>query len=182
MTNGSADITQNYTTRCEVCDGKVSHANALLQRNQQYLVCHSADCRSIVSRKALMSPSNFKPFLEFNQKIIRERRVLDAKSFQFTKDILQKEKNENSEFLKIYLKENSNFNDEVELVSLPSGFLEEGLLNKNKTDKYVQHLEQIVTEASQYDDVSEVIYDVHYHAQKNYRNLSNVFLRSLNQE
>jgi hypothetical protein len=165
MINGF--IPQHYSShqKCEVCDSVISYQNYLLSKELNYSVCQSLDCRRIMSQKSIMAAAFFELHLEFNRKIIRQRRERDAAKKKHIADITAKEDKENREVFISYLNQHPELlNQNLFQLVIPSGNTKKRLTSDIRKQNYIEFLKQIVSDASEHDNAEEVDYDEHHDA------------------
>lgn len=165
MTNGFAAHQHANQAKCEVCDCAISYLDSLQINELGYPVCRSLACRNVMSQKSAMAPVLFKSHLEFNKKLIHQRRETEAARKKYIDEVTAKEQQVNCEILHSLLEDHPELtNDDVQLLAIPSGYSKLMPVTSARIDKYIEHLKRIVSEASEYSNASEVIYDEHHDA------------------
>ena len=152
-------------TRCEVCDATISSFDALAIKDLDYSVCRSFSCRRIMHQKSLMTPQLFKSHLLFNKKLILRQREKDLHKKKHIEAVIEKESRENKEIFQSMLKKNPHLQTEnTHLVEIPSGADSLTPVSITRANQYTEHLTNIINEAQEYANASEVIYDEHHDA------------------
>jgi len=152
-------------TRCEVCDAAISRFDAQAIKDLDYSVCRSFSCRRIMRQKSSMTPLLFKSHLLFNKKLILRQREKDLHRKKHIEAVIEKEARENEEIFQSMLKKNSRLQTEnTYLVEIPSGADSLIPVSNARVNQYTEHLTNIIDEAQEYANASEVIYDEHHDA------------------
>jgi len=165
MINGIAAQHNNSQPKCEVCDSLLTYPDFLVTSDLDYSVCRAFDCRRIMGQKSTMAPLFFKSHLEFNRKLIRQRRERDAAKKKYIDEITEKETQEHRELFQSALNEYTGLSEEsAHLLVIPSGFMKSVESTNERLNRYIEHLKTIVSEASNYTSVSGVNNEEHHNA------------------
>gem|GEM_PF-941611 len=161
---------------CEVCGCQISHHDSLQQRGLEYAVCHSFDCKRIMSQKPSMSPAMFASHLDFQSKLVTQRRAKEAEKQRYVETISSIEQQENQRIFKAILKDKPELTRETtHLVPLPSGLSRLSCPSEDRINDYTQHLHAIIHEASEYASTAEVVYDQHNEAHRKLAKVEQLF-------
>jgi len=163
MMNGMSTQQNLRQPKCEVCDNLLTYPDFLVTKDMGYSVCRSFDCQRIMSHKATMTPLLFKSHLEFNRKLIHQRRVRDAEKKRHVAEVIEKESQEHHDIFQFAL---SNFPElsaeHTHLLVIPSGYTKSIESSDERLNLYIEHLKIIISEASNYINVSAVVHDEHH--------------------
>lgn len=152
-------------SKCEVCDCAITYPDSLIMKDVGYSVCRSFFCKKIMSQKSSMTPFLFKYHLDFNKNIVRQRHEKAAARKKHIDEVTEKERQENREILQSILNDKSELSeDNLYLLAIPSGYSKSVPSMNKRVNKYIEHLNKIVSEAGGYSNVSEVTYDEHQKA------------------
>ncbi len=150
---------------CEVCESSISYPDFLKSQHLDYTVCQSFDCRRTMGQKSKMSSVFFKAHLKFCKQLIKQRIETDRLRKAHIEDVVNKEALENSSIYNNVLKmscELSSLNSY--LITIPSGLTKVGALSIHRKQQYIEHLKDIIAQAGNFKNASEVMYDEHHDA------------------
>lgn len=148
----------------------------MLSKEQDELVCRSIDCQRVIQQKNILQPSQFKAYLDFNKKIIRQNRTKVAQQKKYRAETIIRYSEENQHIRQSILKTNPSLSeDAMDLLDIPVGNQSLQEVEKERQIKYRAHLAKIISEADQYDSVAEVVYNEHRDAHEKIRLVENKF-------
>lgn len=166
-----------HHSNCEVCNRTISYLETLETKELDYFVCRSVVCRNVMNQKNSMAPLVFKHHLEFNKKLIHQRREKELARKKHIAKVLENEKKENTELFNLAINKNAAIiNDRVHLISLPLGHTALAILTTARIKNYIQHLNYIVGEASKYAHSAEVDFDEHHDAHGKMTKVEQIFI------
>lgn len=162
MTHGFTSIYNANSHQCEVCDSNLTYPEFLLARDLGYSVCRLFDCKRIMSQKSSMTPLLFRSHLEFNRKQRQIRSERDEAHRKHIDEVTAKELQEHEQIFQSVLNENPELSEEnTHWLAIPSGNSKLAPVADERVEKYIEHIKNIVAEADQYSNASEVISDQH---------------------
>ncbi|MDH5544405.1 MAG: hypothetical protein OEZ43_02365 [Gammaproteobacteria bacterium] len=134
--------------RCAVCDTQLSPTESLFVDDKQPVLCSAFECKQVFDQKSLMEPHLFDAHLAFKRKLILDRRIKEAELKTYRAKCKKREKRENTQIRDHVLSGNYLLkNENLTVVSLPSGNTGREKLAENRREKYVEHLLKITNEA-----------------------------------
>lgn len=176
MINGIVSAQHVRCSNCEVCGCELSHLDTLKSNPVDYSVCRSFDCIRIMQQKTYMGPAAFKAFLEFKKKLIRQGREKSAARARYINEVTKKQQQEDREILASVIYDYPEFTEEnTHILGISSGYSKVSSLLGIRVNKYIEHLNYIISEAGKYSNASEVIYDEHHAASEKIRRVEKIF-------
>jgi len=165
MINPISVVPKTLHPVCEVCDTAISYPDYLKSKDLDYSVCQSFECRRVMSQKSNMSELFFKAHLKFHKKLLRQRQESDAARKKYIDDINEKEARQNAQIVKlIYKRHREKMRDSTRVLVIPSGNSESVDISDERKNNYIEHLTEIINEASKYNSADDVMYDEHHDA------------------
>lgn len=150
---------------CFVCGTSISFTDALLQKQQQYKVCRDFDCRRVLKSKAKLSSCLFQAQLDFQRRLILERKEKEHQKRLHREAIERAEEEENQSILQEALAQRPDLEGKATpVLVIPTGLSEAVPVPEERSAQYRAHLESLFDEAKQYGNVDEVPMDQHYNA------------------
>lgn len=147
---------------CEVCNQILTRHEYLLTKDKNYTVCRAFDCRMVMSKKATMTPFLFQSHLEFNQKLLRERRNRNEIRKKHIESVTARESREHRAIFQSVLAKNPDLSEEnTRWLVIPSGKPRSALVSMRRLKRYKKHIQSVVEEASRYANTSEITRDQH---------------------
>lgn len=149
--------------KCEICGQPISRTEIFLIKNQEYTVCSSIDCKRIIRQKASTPPAIFKSYV----KLICERRDKETAAKKHIEEIEAREAQENRHILQSVLNKDPELSQNYTyLLSIPLGLANVVPLTVERRNNYTEHLQSIISKATEYTNASEVSLDQHHVAHK----------------
>lgn len=165
MENGCIVARYNHQAKCEVCDNELAYIDTLTANGAEYSVCRSLACKNVMKQKSAMTPHMFKSHLDFNRKLIRQRREKDAARQKHRDDVANKESQENRKIQQMVFDTFLELTEEsTSLLTIPSGNSKLLAVSSERKNKYIEHLKSIINEACGYANAAEVVFDEHHDA------------------
>lgn len=164
----STGVSNSYGTHthlCEVCDSVIPYPDSLTVTDQGYAVCRSFSCKRIMQQKEIMPAAQFESQLAFNRKLLSQRREKDRIRKQLVDKITSRERKEHESIFQETLSTNPDLcEDNTHLIVIPSGNCEIVAADEERQTRYIEHLNDIINQACEYADASQVIHDEHHDA------------------
>ena len=165
MENGCTFAKFNCKAICEVCDNELTYIDTLTANDAEYSVCRSLACRQVMKQKSAMTPHMFKSHLDFNRKLITQRREKDAARKKHREDVARKESQEHRKIQRMIFDTFLELTEEnTSILAIPSGNSKLLAVSSERRNKYIEHLESIVSEACEYANAAELVFDQQHDA------------------
>jgi len=112
-----------------------------------------------------MSSVVFQSHLNFQRKLILEKREKKRKRERYVEEIKASEEKENNDLLRSALTNPKvPIDRSTQVLAIPSGLVEISLLKSSRVKRYREHLRRVITEAVQLNNASEVVQDQYFNA------------------
>lgn len=165
MENGITHSLSLSKPLCEVCGCTLSYLDSLQLKDVDYSVCRSFDCRRVMQKKNEMSDWQFKSHLSFQQKLLRDQQEKEASRRKHIVQATSREARENLAIIESIIEDRPDVLEGIQqVVVIPSGLSKLTIPAEERVNKYIEHLKQIIFEASELSDANEIIQDQHYDA------------------
>ena len=166
-------------TLCEVCGSMLNYLDHLQMKDVDYSVCRSFDCRRIMSKKNTMSYWQFKSHLSFQQKLQRNQQQKKIARMKRIGQATRKEAQENQAIIESIIENRPEVLEQIkQLIVIPTGLSEITPTAEDRVNRYIEHLTQIITEASELSDADEIIHDQHHDAHTKLLQVEQKFTRN----
>ena len=165
MEKGSSNYPPCSQPACEVCGCALGYLDSLQNKDLDYSVCKSFTCQKVMINKISTSPLLFKFHLSFQKKIIHDQWKREAAKKKRIDEIKTRESQENQKIIQSILLDNAELSTKnTQAVVIPTGLSNTIPPAQERVDKYIEHLNNIISEAASYKNVTEVIYGQHQDA------------------
>jgi len=165
MINLNSFVPHSHHPVCEVCECEITYPDYLKTKHMDYSVCQSFDCRRIMSQKSSMSELFFKAHLKFHKKLLRQRHERDLARKKHIDDIDKKEARQNSQIVKLIFKRHEEkLQENTRVLVIPTGNTDLVKISDERKNNYIQHLTDIINQATEYKCAADVEYDEHHDA------------------
>lgn len=163
MTNEYMVTQYSNQLKCEVCGISINSAEYFLNENSEFTVCSSLDCKRIISQKASTPPDIFKSYVEQ----IRDRREKEAAKKIHIEKVKSREAQENQRIFKSVLGGRPELSENnTHVLSISSGFSDVAPPSNKRVKRYIKHLKNIISKASEYANASQLRVDQYSIAHK----------------
>ena len=148
---------------CEICGARIPFLGTLKNKDRSLPICGAIECENVLKQKAGMPEASFKVYLASNQKMFSERR----RRLAAAEEIRKKEAEEHQQISEHMSRRLEGTDQQPShTVVIPSGRSELVPLDQSRIDRYRSHLESVIDEALQYENVSEAPDDNNKNAHK----------------
>lgn len=176
MTNGLTAYQTPSQVTCEICGCAINHPDTLLIADPAYPVCRYFECRNMLRQKSSMTPAIFKTHIEFKRKVNAERLAREARQKIHIEEVTAKEQIEHKQIQQsIFNKHPGLTNNNTHLLVIPSGLSRLTPPTAERIADYTQHLHNIISQAAEFANASEVVQDQHYVAHEKLAKLEKKF-------
>ena len=148
MAQGSGLLYYSGHVKCVACGVKISYAEYVAQKNNDYLVCQSFECRQVMDQKSNMPPLMFQFRLDFHRKLVSERNEKEKQRKQYLMEVKEKEKVENEAILRHI--QNGGYRSKEQMMcvlNIPSDLSKVVFLSDKRRDNYKKHLQDVINRA-----------------------------------
>lgn len=135
---------------CNVCGDALRFPHSRSQDDPAFPTCSSAECQYVASQRSRLAPPVFAFRLEFQGRLIRERRAREAAENKQVAETTAREALEHQHILHLAsLRKPDSPDRPVRLVSIPSGHTTTTRLPGQRLASYRAHLEDLIGRAAQ---------------------------------
>lgn len=177
MIKGFSAIPSSRNVRCDVCDSVLSTQDLLRTQEAGCTICRAFDCQGVMRQKKVLPPALFDAYLNFNKKLIFQRRQDEAARRRHIDEVLDREGQDHNRIHQSFLESHPDFSKEnVYLAVIPTGCSTLTPAPRKRLDNYIAHLQRVVSEAGRLACVADTVYDDHRDAHEKRQRLERVFV------
>ncbi|MCG8671425.1 MAG: hypothetical protein MI867_18620 [Pseudomonadales bacterium] len=162
------------TSDCEICGAQIPFLETLKNKDRSLPICGAIECENVLKQKARMPEASFKVYLASHQRVLSQRKQRIA----VKEEIRKQEAEEHQQIFEHMsrLLKGSNQQPSHRVV-IPSGQLELVPVDQSRIDLYRSHLESVIDEALEYENVSQAPDDHNQHAHQKLNDQQALFER-----
>lgn len=149
--------------RCEVCGEPIAHFRNFKREELEIPVCADRECRGFFTRNRSLPENLWRAKLEFQRRLIRERKLAQADKAHRIEARVLKEERENQALFHAALRERPEAQQEhAYRMILPAGRAGRAAMDSSRVENYREHLHKIVKLAEGVSEQSSLVDDQNF--------------------